>query len=381
MSRQFARDALFLARTDAWRLLRTRETLLWTFVMPIMFFYFIGMVNNGGSADTRDTLAVSAAPDSGFLADELIRRLAAHDYRIVKPATRESFLTYSRRLEIPAGFTDSVLAGTAMKIEFARTGEGQEADYDRVRLTRATYGVLADLVVATRGGGQASAEAFRALDAEPRTLQLNVRMAGRRLVPPSGYDQAVPGTMVMFTLTVLLTAGAMSLTLERNSGVLRRLAYSPISRGSVVAGKWAARMALGAIQISVAMFTGRLLFHVHWGPNAPMVFATMLAYGSLAATLAMLLGNFARSVTQVMGLGIITSSVLAALGGCWWPIEITPLWAQRLAMFLPTGWTMAAVHKLVNYGDGPASVLPHVAASLAAASAAGWLLARKFRYQ
>jgi ABC-type multidrug transport system permease subunit len=187
--------------------------------------------------------------------------------------------------------------------------------------------------------------------------------------------------MVMFTLTVLFTAGAVSLTLERNYGILCRLAYSPMSRGAVVLGKWGARMMVGAIQIAAAMVTGSLLFRVHWGPNLPMVVVVMLAYAALVATLAMLLGNFGRSLTQVIGLGVISSNLLAGLGGCWWPVEITPLWTQRLALFLPTGWTMDALHKLVNFGASPATVIPHVCVSVALALAAGWVLARTFRFQ
>ena len=71
-------------------------------------------------------------------------------------------------------------------------------------------------------------------------------------------------------------------------------------------------------------------------------------YGSLAAALGMLLGNFGRTEGQVIGLGVMASNVFAGLGGCWWPIEITPLWTQRLALAFPTGWTMDALHKLMN---------------------------------
>jgi hypothetical protein len=58
-------DAWYLARTDTWRLLRNRETLIWTFAMPVIFFYFIGMVNNNESPDEKDTLAVWAPAISG----------------------------------------------------------------------------------------------------------------------------------------------------------------------------------------------------------------------------------------------------------------------------------------------------------------------------
>jgi ABC-type multidrug transport system permease subunit len=187
--------------------------------------------------------------------------------------------------------------------------------------------------------------------------------------------------MVMFTLLVLFTSGAATLTTERRLGILRRLASSPMSRGAVVLGKWGARMAVGAIQIAFAVLAGSVLFHVNWGPNLPVVGLVLLAYGALAAALAMLLGNLGRTEGQVLGLGVILSNVLAGLGGCWWPIEITPLWAQKLAVFLPTGLTMNALHKLVNFGAAPAAALPHLLALSLAAGLALYALSRTFRFE
>jgi ABC-type multidrug transport system permease subunit len=129
------------------------------------------------------------------------------------------------------------------------------------------------------------------------------------------------------------------------------------------------------------MLTGRLLFHVHWGANLPVVMLLLLTYGALAAALAMLLGNLCRTEGQVIGLGVILSNVLAGLGGCWWPIEVTPLWAQKLAVFLPTGLTMNALHQLVNFGASPASVVPHLCALAIAAALALYALSRTFRFQ
>ena len=162
---------------------------------------------------------------------------------------------------------------------------------------------------------------------------------------------------------------------------MRRLASSAISRPAIVLGKWGSRMALGLIQIAFTMVTASLLFHMQWGPHLPAIVFVLSAYAALAASLGILLGNFARTEGQVIGIGVVATNIMAALGGCWWPTEITPLWSQKLAILLPTGATMDALHKLISFGLDPSSVLPHVAALLAAALAAAWLVARSFRFQ
>ena len=83
----------------------------------------------------------------------------------------------------------------------------------------------------------------------------------------------------------------------------------------------------------------------------------------------------------MIGIGVIASNLLAGLGGCWWPIEVAPRWAQHLAIFLPTGWTMDALHKLVNFQASPAAVIPQLLASVAVAVAAGYVVSRSFRFE
>ena len=50
--REWLRSASFIARADLSFMLRQRETLLWVFAMPLLFFYFIGTVTGGfGGSD------------------------------------------------------------------------------------------------------------------------------------------------------------------------------------------------------------------------------------------------------------------------------------------------------------------------------------------
>ena len=383
--------AWFVARKDVQYMLRSRETILWTFIMPIVFFYLIGTITGGFSGDvaSRDQLAVATAGEPGFLYDQLARRLDEQELEVVPVAAAE-LADYKRRLTVPADLTGRLLAGEPVELRFVRSGGGLGADFDGIRVQRAVYTTLADLVTlaleAPPGAsgnalGEVDEAALARLNAAPRPLTLEVRPAGERRRIPTGFEQAVPGTMVMFTLLVMLTSGAVLLVVERREGLLRRLAATPISRRSVVLGKWAGKLTLGLVQIAFALLAGRLLFGLDWGPRLPMVLVVLLAYAALVSALGVLLGSLARTEGQAIGLGVITANLLAGLGGCWWPIEITPQWMQSFSLVLPTGMAMDALHRLVSFGRPAASALPHLAALAALALVAGWLATRFFRYE
>jgi ABC-type multidrug transport system permease subunit len=397
------RSAWFIARHDLLHMLRQRETLLWTFLIPPFLFYFSGTITAGGAfVPGPQQIAVQIGDDSGFLAEQIVARLDEQGFvarrfddegRLVDDAgapidaaSAPAFLDHSQRLAIPSGFTASVLSGRQTALRFETDVEDLSGDLGSFRLYRAVYTVLADVLAASgaaTGNGTALAnlveqdiEAFRSAE---RTLTLDVSAAGRRI--PSGFEQSVPGVTVMFTLLVLLTSGTVSLVIERRAGILRRLASAPIRRGAVVLGKWGGKFGLAVIQVGFALVIGGFVLGVDYGPELPMLLATLGAYTALIASLAVLAGSVATTEGQAVAIGVLSANVLAALGGCFWPIEVTPDYMQRLALFLPTGWMMDAMHKLMIFGRDWDAALPHLIGMSAGAWLLGLVCARRFRFQ
>ncbi len=215
----------------------------------------------------------------------------------------------------------------------------------------------------------------------PAAINLESRGLGPAQKIPTGFQQSVPGIMVMFILLVLLTTGAVLLVVEREEGLLRRLAFSPISAGEVVVAKVVARFCLGLIQAAVAVVIGTFVLKIDWGGNIAAIAVLLFFYGLALATVSVLVGNLARSRGQAVGLGVLSANVLGALGGCWWPIEVVPSSMQTLAWFLPTGWAMYGLHRLMSFGDGFGAILLPVSL-LVGLAVVGFVLAqRTFRYQ
>jgi len=381
------KNILFIAWQDVRSQMRQGSTLLWVFVMPPIFFFFIGTVTGGfssGVSGGQGTPLTVVAESPGFLKEQIDLRLSTNQFEAEWVEAIDSTAegdAPTRILSFDTGMSDKVLAGEQVQASYETSANSLTREFEEIRIKRALYTALADIVIADATIGPLSAEALISLNNAPRVWQLDVSPAGARLIIPSGFQQAVPGILVMFTLLVLLTSSGTMLVQERKQGLLRRLASTPISKAELIAGKWDGRMVLATVQIMVALVVGTFLFHMDWGPNPGMVILVLLAWGGFCASAGLWLGTVANTEAQAGGLGVLAANALAALGGCWWPIEITPAWMQFVQKLLPTGWTMDALHKLISFQSGAASVIPNIAMLLVAAAVFGWLAVRRFRHE
>jgi ABC-2 type transport system permease protein len=384
------KNIIFIAWQDVRNQLRQGSTLLWVLLMPPIFFYFIGTVTGGFSAGLSGgpaTPLTVVAVNPGFLKEQIDKRLSENDFSaewLEDAATigegEDEGKGRVRTLTFDANLSDKVLAEEQVEASYETKANALTREFEEIRVQRALYTVLADIAIADATTGPLDAGALIRLNNATRVWQLEVSQAGERVNIPSGFQQAIPGILVMFTILVLLTSSGTMLVQERTQGLLRRLASAPISKAELIAGKWDGRMALAAIQITVALIVGTFLFKMDWGPNLGMVIVVLAAWGGFCASAGLWLGTVAKTEAQAGGLGVLAANALAALGGCWWPIEITPDWMQFVQKLIPTGWTMDALHKLISFQAGPASVLPNIAMLLVAAAMFGWLAVRNFRY-
>src|SRR6185369_44734 len=105
------------------------------------------------------------------------------------------------------------------------------------------------------------------------------------------------------------------------------------------------------------LFVGRFLFHVNLGANLPGVTVTLLVFAWVAASLGVLVGSIVTAHDRVIGLCVLVSLLMAALGGCWWPLEIGPPALKQIALCLPTGQALQALHRLISFGSEFKAVL------------------------
>jgi ABC-type multidrug transport system permease subunit len=379
------RQVALLAANDLRLAARDRAALVWMLLLPLALMWIFGAVNRSGPPP-KASLAVDDR-DGGWLARALVAELAGERLEISEvrpsaaPASAKKELP-PRTLVIPKGFTTGVVAGRRQTLRIEK-GSGANAEFSlaaEAHVVRALVRVVGRLAEVgppspNDAGGAEQRRAFSALAGRPPLVTVAVSMAGGGHRVPSGFAQSVPGTLTMTVLMMTLIYGAVFLTLEKRQGMIRRQATLPLSRSAVFAGKLAGRFLIAGAQAVVLIVAGRFLFHLSWGRSPGGLALLLGAYLLAVAALSTLLGALLSTPEQASSVGWILSMVLAALGGCWWPSEVTPKWLWQAAHVLPTPWAMDGFHALISFGHGaeavvlPATVLLAFAALFAALGA------------
>lgn len=354
------KQILEIGHNDIRLFLRSKAGYVWLFVVPLVFVYFMGVAfrgAGGGPANPRPGVLLENL-DTNFLGAALVSELDAQGMRLIGQENRNEA---ERGIRIPEDFTQKVLGRRQAKVTFFELeGSGVEAGFlIELRLLRAIVAMnshFVELATSSDSPNPIDEAALQRAMAVPNPVALNARFAGRDPVP-SGFNQSLPGTLVMFLMMNLLIFGGASISVERTNGVLRRLAVYPIRKWELVVGKVYGRFLLGCVQILFFLLLGRFVFSVNIGSNLGGLLLILCLYAWVAASLGVLIGSVVVDEDKTIGLCVLASMLMAALGGCWWPMELVPETLKVIGHLFPTAWAMDSLHQLISFGGGLETVL------------------------
>lgn len=351
------RTIFIIGHNDLRMFLRNPASYIWLIGIPVIMIFFVSMGARapGGPNAPRPSVRVENH-DEGFLGGIFLAELGEQGLRIEDASARDA----KRGITIPADFTANVLERKRVELEFFRVegSDDAQAALIQIRLFRAVVALNAHLIEAVKrnGGAAPQKEAMRAMVDAANPVVLQTTFAGRKPTPV-GYSQSVPAMMVMYVLINLMIFGGAALANDRRAGVLRRMVANPVRRRELIFGKLYGLLLLGLVQVAFYVIAGRYAFDVPFGDNLPGVMLLMFALAWMAAGLGLLIGSMSRSEDKVVGISLAIGLPMAALGGCWWPMEVMPDSVQTAVQVLPTTWAMNGLHQLITFGAGFGSVI------------------------
>lgn len=356
------RNIIAIALHDLRLTFNDRGAVVWMLLLPIVFATFFGLVMGAGSspADATASLAVVDL-DRSVVSAALIEDLAGEGVSLTEltPEERSTNEDIVRTLVIPVGFGEHVLAGEqqTLRLEKEPDTSAEAALVAQARIVAAIARTIGRLVVASADVADDAAipaDVFAAVDVPPDLVTVETRFAGRATEIPGGFAQSIPGNAVMFVMLIALTYGAASISGERISGNLRRLATAPVSRAEIVAGKIGGRFVVSFFQITILVIVGLI---AHWtlgvfiGDHPFQMWLVLLLFAAAIAPLGVAIGGWIHDPDRAASTGVILTMVMAAFGGCWWPLEVVSKPLKMLALAFPTGWAMRTLHGVISFGQ------------------------------
>ncbi|QYG95319.1 ABC transporter permease [Iamia sp. SCSIO 61187] len=199
-------------------------------------------------------------------------------------------------------------------------------------------------------------------------------------VLPTGTDDPVdflvPGVLALSVMSTAMTGLAIATGFERSTGVLKRLAVTPLGRRDLIAAKVGAVLVVEALQVVILVAVGAAL---GWRPTVGLVGALVaMALATVAfAGVGMLMAGTLPSLTT-LALANAVHVLLLLFGGVVVPIDDMPTALRLLARALPIGALSDITHATLGGGAVPGGAWPVLAAwAVAAPALAAW----RFRWE
>jgi ABC-2 type transport system permease protein len=377
--------ALFTLTTKDLRLLaRDRGALLLLFLAPIVVISTAGFSLSTLYRSSRHLLPVVDL-DHGVVAEKLVKALRESpeiDVTLVGPEEARRLVSETPRagaaLVVPEGFSLALRKGEPAKL-LLWTDPVKHLEVLKIRaaVERARAGLATARVAARVAFVQVLTYAgdadFESLAEDSVALAERIAESAVGLEEASvfsgptefnTFDQNVPGFSVTFLLLGMLFGVGLGLLDEQEWGMVYRLSASPVSPAALLAGKMLSRFLTGVLQMVLLFLFGFLAFGISLGPSLAALGLTIAAIAFASAAFGFLAAALARSRDAMLPIGTMAVVAMAAIGGCWWPMGIEPLWLQNLAHLFPTAWAMGAFNDLMLRKRDLAFVLPRIGALL-----------------
>lgn len=401
----------FIALKDFRLFLTDRLALFFFILFPFLFVIVFNFMLQGiGSQDPRLELHLVTQEVAGGLSHQIISAMETKDEGQLKPGEPliiwDNDYNEARQavedkklagfLVFPADFTQGVMMGYGTKLEVvvdpaetyiraalnglasaiaSQVGSQQLATNAAISLLVEEKLTLGD--ISSLGGEiQKLLTASPAATSPPLITSETEKIGEVEAWNPANY--VIPGYLVMFTFFAAAQSASI-IVRERQNNTLERLLSSSVRREALLAGMFTGTMAKGLIQIAIFWLAGLLIFRIDLGLSPAAVIILSILMVIISAAFSIMLATLAKTERSAGALGTLLSLVLAPLGGCWWPLFITPQWMQFIAKITPHGWANSGFNELMLFGGNFSGAVPNMLALAGFTAVFGTIAIMRFR--
>ncbi|MCU1353637.1 MAG: hypothetical protein JWM05_2846 [Acidimicrobiales bacterium] len=172
-------------------------------------------------------------------------------------------------------------------------------------------------------------------------------------VLPTGDKPAInflfPGVLALAVMSTAMVSLAIATGFERQTGVLKRLGSTPLTRPELLGAKTIATVVIEVLQVAVLVVEGLLLGFRFGGASVGLALAgAVLATVAFAGLGLLMAGSLPALTTLAAANGLYL--VLLLLGGMVIPLTKLPRGLRTVAQALPAGALSDVLHGALGHG-------------------------------
>jgi ABC-type multidrug transport system permease subunit len=322
--------------------IRDREAVIWSLIAPVIMAWLFGSMFAQDEPGPT-TVLVDGGVNPAWVTDVFSGLLADDRIAVVDSAG-------AARVVLPDSLFARLAAGEKATVTVVRDGASSlRANAVAAKAREVMYSLAFRPGLQDPDSPPTEAE-VAAVIAATGPMHLDVKSLGQKPRSVAGIDHQLPAMLVMFLMFQLMTFFMVLWVEDIKTGKIKRIVMSPTPMRDLFYAQLASRFLWGLLQVIVILGVGSLLLGVHldipWVSFALMLFVYMIA----AISLGMFAATFFRTTEKANAVGVIAGLVMAALGGCWWPLEVVSDGMRAVAMALPTGLMMSAMEEFIALG-------------------------------
>ncbi len=331
-----------IALIDLKIMVKDKIFFFWTLIFPLVFIFIFGNVYQGNSTKVKAQLII-VNKDTGKWGNYFTKKIKSPDIEIIN--LKKTPVKFNRYLIIPSDFSDKISTGTPQDLIFVKKNNANSMASAQIeaKLFQAIIKVSSELIM-----NSGAKDFFKNNLNYKEIIEIKMNYAENSLKIPTGYDHVIPGILVQFILMMVLIYGGIVVMTNRQKGILVRILYSSTSIFELWTGNFLGRLFMGLLQAFILITIGISFFNLNLGNNF-LAFLIILFFSMSIASLSILFGSVLKKEELIVGISILTANMFAALGGCWWPIEIVPQTFKTIGMLSPSYWAMDAFHKIIFF--------------------------------
>lgn len=331
-----------IARLELTLAIRDREAVIWSLIAPVVMAWLFGNMF-AQEPPTQATVSIERGDNPEFVATIVAGMLEDKGLALADSAA-------DGRVILPDSLLHKLVGGEAAQAQVVKDNIGDYAARSVATKLQETIFTLAFRARASWLVTPPTEAEVTALLAQQGPMRLESSILGKAPKEVGGVEHQLPAMLVMFLMFQLMTFFMVLWVEDIKTGKIKRIVVSPTPMRDLFYAQLTSRFLWGLVQVFIILGVGSQILGVRleipWHHFAVMLFVYMVC----AISLGMFLATFFHSVEKANAVGVIAGLVMAALGGCWWPLEVVSDTMRMVALVFPTGLMMDAMEEFIALG-------------------------------